>query len=192
MPPLILASRSPYRRALLERLRLDFAVCAPDVDEQARPGESAGSLAGRLATAKAEAAATAGAVVVGADQVAALDQRLLGKPGDHATALRQLLACRGRRVVFHTAATVIDARSGRSWQRIDETRVLFASLDPERIDRYLRLERPYDCAGAFKAEGLGIALLERIDSGDPTALIGLPLIWLAATLRMLGLDPLRP
>src|SRR5690606_33781796 len=118
--------------------------------------------------------------------------RILRKPGRHQAALEQLEACRGRSVVFHTAAAVIDGRDGRAWETVDVTEVDFARLDRDALDRYLALEQPYDCAGGFKAEGLGIILFSAIRSADPTALIGLPLIWVAATLRDAGLDPLHP
>ena len=132
------------------------------------------------------------AIVVGSDQVASLADERLRKPGDHATALRQLLACQGRTVVFHTAVSVIDQRSSGSWSHVDRTDVWFAARTADELDRYLKIEQPYDCAGSFKAEGLGIALFERIAADDPTALMGLPLIWLARTLKAAGLDPLAP
>lgn len=194
MRRLVLASTSPYKQALLARLALPFEAVAPGVEETAAPGEAPAHLALRLARAKAGAAAAgaaAGTVVVGADQVPALGEDVLRKPGDHATAARQLAACGGRTVVFHTAAVVADTQTGRSWETVDVTEVDFADLTPERIERYLCLERPYDCAGGFKAEGLGIVLFDAIRSRDPTALIGLPLIWLAGRLRAIGLDPLE-
>ena len=196
MPRLILGSGSTHRRRLIDRLRLEVLTRAPGVDETAKPGESAHALAVRLAEAKAERIArstdAADAVVIGADQAAALDGRLLGKPGDRTTAVRQLLACRGATVSFHTACMVLDGRTGRRFQGIDHTRVRFLHLDRRKIERYVELERPYDCAGGFRAEGLGITLFESIESKDPTALLGLPLIWLCTVLRELGLDPLEP
>jgi septum formation protein len=190
MPRLILASTSRYRRELLARLKIPFDTVAPGVDETERPGEAPDSLAARLAAAKAENVSAADAIVVGSDQVASLADARLRKPGDHATALRQLQACQGRTAVFHTAVAVIDQRSRRSWSHVDRTDVWFATRTPDELDRYLRIEQPYDCAGSFKAEGLGIALFERIATDDPTALMGLPLIWLARTLKAAGLDPL--
>jgi len=192
MTGLVLASTSPYRRALLARLGLTFTTVAPNVEESARADERPDELAGRLALAKARSVAAAGTIVLGSDQVAALGGRVLRKPGTHAVALEQLLACQSRVVDFHTAVAVIDGSRDRVWQTIDRTSVHFARLPTAALDRYLRLEQPYDCAGGFKAEGLGIALFERIESADPTALIGLPLIWVAATLRAAGLDPLAP
>ncbi|HEX5418956.1 MAG TPA: Maf family nucleotide pyrophosphatase [Gammaproteobacteria bacterium] len=204
MRRLILASTSAYKRQLLGRLRLPFETINPAVDESAAAGERPQALAARLARAKAEAAVRAeaegvahagagavpGAVVIGADQVPALGDEVLRKPGSHAAALRQLTSCRGRTVVFYTAAAVLETGTGRSWETVDVTEVDFAELAPERLDRYLELERPYDCAGGFKAEALGIVLFEAIRSNDPTALIGLPLIWVARALRSIGFDPL--
>ncbi len=194
MPRLILASASPYRRRLLERLGIPFDVRPADADESAVPGEDAPTLAARLATAKAQSIRTlnddADEIIIGADQVAALDGELLRKPGDHDTALRQLSACQGETVVFSTATTVIDCNSGRQWYGLDSTAVVFLKLSQAHLSRYLELEQPYDCAGGFKAEGLGISLFRSIRSEDPTALLGLPLIWLTQVLRDLELDPL--
>ncbi|HEU4619141.1 MAG TPA: Maf family nucleotide pyrophosphatase [Gammaproteobacteria bacterium] len=192
MKRLILASTSSYKRALLERLRLPFETRNPGLDERAEPGEHPRALAARLARGKAAAAASSGSVVIGADQVPALGEEVLRKPGGHAAAAAQLLACSRRTVVFYTSAAVMDSDSGRTWETVDVTEVDFAELDADRVERYLRVERPYDCSGGFKAEGLGIVLFEAIRSHDPTALIGLPLIWLAATLRRAGFDPLGP
>jgi 7-methyl-GTP pyrophosphatase len=191
MSQLILASTSPYRRELLARLGLAFSVAAPGVNEQPLPGEPPRNTARRLAVAKAQnVAARPGALVIGADQVATLDDQPLGKPGGHDAALEQLRRCQGKTVVFYTAVAVVGREAAPHWATVDETRVRFATLPEPALDRYLRREQPYDCAGSFKAEGLGIALFERIESTDPTALLGLPLIWLAATLRQAGLDPL--
>ena len=194
MPRLILASASPYRRRLLERLGIPFDVRPADADESAVPGEDAPTLAARLASAKAQSIRTlnddADQIIIGADQVAALDGELLRKPGDHDTALRQLSACQGETVVFSTATTVIDCNSGRQWYGLDSTAVVFLKLSQAHLSRYLELEQPYDCAGGFKAEGLGISLFRSIRSEDPTALLGLPLIWLTQVLRDLELDPL--
>jgi septum formation protein len=190
MKRLILASTSSYKRALLERLALPFEARNPSVDERAEAGEAPRAIATRLALAKAEAAAGPGTVAIGADQVPALDDGILRKPGDHISAVAQLLACSNRTVLFYTAVAVVDSDAGRTWETVDVTEVDFAKLDQERVERYLSIERPYDCSGGFKAEGLGIVLFEAIRSHDPTALIGLPLIWLAATLRRAGFDPL--
>lgn len=190
---LILASTSKYRAELLARLRLPFETRSPSVDEDILPGEAPDAAAARLALAKAEAVARgADALVIGADQIPSLDGRILRKPGTHAAALEQLVAFRGRTVLFHTAAAVIDARDGSAHRTVDVTEVDFTRLGRDALDRYLSLEQPYDCAGGFKAEGLGIILFSAIRSRDPTALIGLPLIWIAATLRACGLDPLAP
>jgi septum formation protein len=194
-PPreLLLASTSRYRRELLGRLGLPFATRAPAAEENALPGEPPEQMAARLAAAKARSVAAPDSVVIGSDQVASLDGRLLRKPGRHAVALAQLEDCQGKTVVFHTAAFVLDTASGRSWAHVDQTDVRFARLDRRALERYLEIEKPYDCVGSFKAEGLGVVLFESIESRDPTALIGLPLIWLAAALRSAGLDPLvRP
>jgi 7-methyl-GTP pyrophosphatase len=190
MPRLILASTSRYRRELLARLGLPFEVRSPGTDETPLSGEPPAALAARLALAKARAIQAADAVVIGADQAASLDDRRLGKPGGHPEALRQLQAAQGKKVLFHTAVAVVDAGTGREWTHVDQTGVQFARLTDAELDRYLKLEQPYDCAGSFKSEGLGVVLFERIESSDPTALIGLPLIWLAAALRSAGLDPL--
>jgi septum formation protein len=192
MPRLILASTSRYRRELLQRLRLPFDVQAPDVDETPQPGEAPAALALRLALAKARAVAALqpDAVVIGSDQVADLDGTAIGKPGNHERAVVQLQAMRGREVLFHTAVAVVRADRGHERALLAPVRVRLRALDDAEIERYLRAEQPYDCAGSAKSEGLGIALLEAIDSDDPTALVGLPLIRTCALLREAGLDPL--
>lgn len=189
---IILASTSPYRRALLERLQLPFTCIAPGVDETAHPSEGPADLAGRLALAKARAGATLhpGALVVGSDQVAASDAGLLGKPGEFAVARQQLAACSGREVRFYTALALV--APGQELQDLVVTTVKFRALDDEEINNYLRQEAPYDCAGSFKVEGLGIALFEAIEGPDPTALEGLPLMALARLFREAGVDVLRP
>ena len=189
---LVLASTSRYRRELLARLRLPFDVASPEVDEEVRDGELPLALASRLALEKAEAVAAgdAEAVVIGSDQVADLDGLALGKPGDHARATAQLKAMRGRRVVFHTAVAVVCRASGFRAVETASVGVRFRDCGDAEIERYLRLEQPYDCAGSAKAETLGIALLASIDSDDPTALIGLPLIRTCELLRRAGIDPL--
>ena len=185
---LILASSSRYRGALLQRLGLAFEGIAPDCDERARPGESPRAMAVRLADAKARRVADAhgDAVVIGSDQVAELDGIAIGKPGSHAQAVAQLQRCSGRIVDFHTAVCVIDGTRGSAHEFLDLTRVHFRALEGAEIERYLQVEQPYDCAGSFKCEGLGAVLFERVETTDPTALIGLPLIALAAALRRFG------
>lgn len=163
---------------------------APAVDETADPGELPALLAARLARLKAQAPDIDDAVVIGADQVATLDGVAIGKPGNRADAIAQLEACQGRSMLFHTAVAVFDRRESRLIEHMDLTRVHFARRSREEIERYVDLEPAFDCAGGFKAEALGIVLFQSIESRDPTALIGLPLIWLAGTLRELGFDPL--
>ncbi len=191
-PRLILASSSAYRRELLGRLQLPFEVIVPDIDERALPGEAPEATALRLARAKAQAVAARapGSMVIGSDQVATLDGEQIGKPGNHANALAQLQKMRGRRVVFHTALCLWDDRAaaltGGAQLANIQTFVTFRNLPDAELDAYLRIEQPYDCAGSAKNEGLGIAILEQIDSTDPTALTGLPLIALTGMLRKAG------
>lgn len=184
--PLILASTSRYRRELLERLRLNFSIVAPEVDETPLPAEAPAVLAQRLALAKAQAVARLHpqALVIGSDQVADLQGQCLGKPGDHDKAVAQLRAMRGREVIFQTAVALV--APGLVLQELAQVQVRFRDLADEEIERYLRAEQPYDCAGSAKSEGLGIALLDAIDSDDPTALIGLPLIRTCRLLRQAG------
>ncbi len=192
-PRLILASSSSYRRELLGRLRLPFEAIAPDIDETPRPGEMPEQTALRLARAKAEAIAVRepGALVIGSDQVATLDGEQIGKPGNHARALAQLQKMRGREVVFHTALCLWDGRVAdpAAAAQVENVQVFvrFRDLPDAELDAYLRIEQPYDCTGSAKNEGLGIALLERIGSTDPTALTGLPLIALTGMLRRAGM-----
>lgn len=192
MRQLILGSTSRYRRELLGRLRLPFDVVSPEVDETALPGEPPAALALRLALAKAHAVAQQhpSAVVIGSDQVADLAGEAIGKPGTHERAVAQLRRMRGRSVVFQTAVAVVCSTTGYSGSALVPVRVRFRQLADAEIEHYLRLEQPYDCAGSAKAETLGIALLEAIESDDPTALIGLPLIKTCALLRGAGIDPL--
>jgi septum formation protein len=187
---LILGSTSAYRRELLERLRIPFAVESPHVDETPLSGESPAALAQRLALAKAMAVADrfAQAIVIGSDQVADLDGLPLGKPGTHARAVLQLQQMSGKVVVFQTAVAVVCKESGFQQQSLAAVRVKFRNLSAAEIENYLRAEEPYDCAGSAKSEGLGIALLESIENDDPTALVGLPLIRTATMLRAAGLD----
>ena len=190
-PPLVLGSTSRYRRELLGRLRLAFDVVAPAVDETPLPGEAPAALARRLALAKARAVAASRpeAVVIGSDQVADLDGEPIGKPGTHERAVEQLRRMSGRTVIFQTALAVVRASTGFEQADLAPVRVTFRHLTDAEIERYLRLEQPYDCAGSAKSETLGIALLDAIESDDPTALVGLPLIRTARMLRAAGLDP---
>jgi len=194
---LVLASSSAYRKELLSRLHLPFDVAVPDIDESPLPGETPSATALRLAREKAAAVAARlpGSVVIGSDQVATLGDEQIGKPGNHASALAQLQKMRGREVIFHTALCVWDGRAEHpdsAAQLADlQTRVTFRDLPDAELDAYLRIEQPYDCAGSAKNEGLGIAILERIDSTDPTALTGLPLIALTGMLRNLGISFFR-
>jgi septum formation protein len=190
MPRLILASTSRYRRELLSRLGLPFEAQAPAVPEVPMAGETPAAMAARLALAKARSVGTPGAVVIGSDQVASLDGTLLRKPGSPNVAVAQLLACQGRTVLFHTAVAVIATDSGTTAEHVDVTEVRFRRLDAAALAEYVRREQPLDCAGSFKSEGLGVALFEEVSTRDPTALIGLPLIWLAGALKDLGVDPL--
>ncbi|NJS37350.1 MAG: septum formation inhibitor Maf [Brachymonas sp.] len=185
---LVLGSTSRYRRELLSRLNVPFEVAAPEVDETPLPGEQPAALAQRLALAKAQAVAAKfpQAVVIGSDQVADLNGLPLGKPGTHDKAVTQLRQMRGQTVIFQTALAVVCLETGFMQQDIAAVRVVFRDLSDEEIETYLRIEQPYDCAGSAKSEGLGIALLERIDNDDPTALIGLPLIRTARMIRAAG------
>ncbi len=186
--PVVLGSTSRYRRELLERLRVPFSVSAPDVDETPAAGESPRDLALRLALAKAKAVAAKhpDAVVIGSDQVADLGGQPLGKPGEHARAVQQLRQMRGQTVIFQTALAVVCLASGFEAVDLAEVKVVFRDLSDDEIENYLQAEKPYDCAGSAKSEGLGIALLESIDNDDPTALVGLPLIRTARLLRQAG------
>jgi septum formation protein len=192
-PPLLLASTSRYRRELLARLHLPFEVQAPQVDETRLDGETPAAMAQRLAQAKAAAVATLhrSAVVIGSDQVADLDGEAVGKPGNHERARAQLRRLSGQRVSFHTAVSVQRADRGFERTLLSSVRVQFRELSDAEIEFYLRTEQPYDCAGSAKCETLGIALLASIESDDPTALVGLPLIRTCELLRQAGIDPLR-
>lgn len=191
---LILASSSSYRKDLLSRLQLPFKILIPDIEETPLPGEQAYATALRLAEQKAIAVSkkAAEAIVIGSDQVATLDDELIGKPGSHENALKQLKKMRGRCVTFHTAICVIDGRTIGKEQTLQiqnvQTHVTFRRLPDHELDAYLRIEKPYDCAGSAKNEGLGIILIDKIESSDPTALTGLPLITLTTMLRNLGIQ----
>lgn len=185
---LVLASTSPYRRELLARLRLPFDIRAPGVDEIALAGEAPRETAMRLAQSKARAVAPscAGALVIGSDQVASLDGKSIGKPGTHELAVSQLQAMRGKCVTFHTALALLNTTSGAMKIVEVPTAVYFRNCSDDEIEHYLAMERPYDCTGSARIEGLGVALVERIVSDDPSALIGLPLMQLVTLLRSEG------
>lgn len=189
-PPIVLASTSRYRRELLQRLRLPFEVHAPQVDEAALPSEKPRDTALRLARSKASnvAARFPEAIVIGSDQTVDLDGTMLGKPHSHEAALAQLQSLQGRTAVFYTALAVIG--SAREQSDCVSTTVTFRNLPHSQLDAYLRLDQPYDCAGSAKIESLGIALIERVESDDPTALIGLPLIRLTSMLAAAGVEVL--
>jgi septum formation protein len=188
-PTLILGSTSPYRRELLQRLRIPFDIQRPEVDETPFANETPMALAQRLALAKAQAVAQRfpQAIVIGSDQVADLNGEPLGKPGNHANAVRQLERMRGKTVVFQTAVSVVCQATGFAQSDLAQVQVLFRHFSDQALQDYLHAEQPYDCAGSAKSEGLGIALLERIDNHDPTALVGLPLILTCRLLRAAGL-----
>ncbi|HTD02884.1 Maf-like protein [Undibacterium sp.] len=190
---LILGSSSIYRRELLSRLQLPFETISPDIDEAPLAGEAPEQTALRLAKEKAAAIArqAPNALIIGSDQVATLDGEQIGKPGNHANALQQLQKMRGRQVIFHTALCLLDAGEPDSTFGLQlvnvQTLVSFRDLPDHELDAYLRIEQPYDCAGSAKNEGLGIAIIEKIESSDPTALTGLPLIALTTMLRNAGM-----
>jgi 7-methyl-GTP pyrophosphatase len=191
-PTLVLASTSPFRRALLDRLGLPFIIAAPEVDETRRPDEPPQVLVLRLAESKARAVAPGhpGALIIGSDQVACIDGQVLGKPGGRDSAIAQLQRVSGKSVVFHTGLCLLNSATGRTQTLVEPFQVHFRLLTLERINGYLDREQPYNCAGSFKSEGLGIALFERLEGDDPSALIGLPLIRLVTLLESEGLDPL--
>ncbi len=186
--PLILASSSRYRRRQLERFLDEFEVVAPGIDESAIAAEEPAELAARLARSKAEAVSGQhrNAVVIGADQVAVLEGRVVGKPGDRTQAVEQLMSASGRTMQFLTAVCVLDPQSRRRYEHIDRTTVRFRRFDRRQAELYVDHDKPYDCAGSFRIEGAGFVLFRSVSTDDPTALIGLPMIWLAQTLRELG------
>lgn len=187
-PPIVLASTSTFRAELLARLGIEFEVDAPQAEESPREGENAEQMVMRLAEAKARAVAArhATALIVGSDQCAVLDDRILGKPGTHERATEQLRGLSGRQVVFHTGLCLLNTATGTVQTDAVPFTVVFRELEGDQIERYLRAEQPYGCAGSFKSEGLGIALFERLLGEDPTALIGLPLIRLVDMLAREG------
>ncbi|ANB03256.1 nucleoside triphosphate pyrophosphatase [Ectothiorhodospira sp. BSL-9] len=189
-PGLVLASTSPFRRELLQRLALPFDTCSPQVDETPKAGEAPGAMVARLAEAKARAGAEQkpDSLIIGSDQCAELDGRILGKPGDHQRAVEQLGAASGRTVVFHTGLCLLNAVTGEAQVDVVPFKVRFRSLSAEQIENYLRKEEPYQCAGSIKSEGLGIALFEVMEGDDPTALVGLPLIRLCTMMERAGLN----
>lgn len=187
-PRILLASASRYRQGLLDRFLDDYETVSADIDESPREGEDAAALATRLAREKAETASSQNrdALVIGADQLAVLEGNALGKPGDHQRAVEQLLAAAGKNVEFLTAVCVLDPVTRTRLEHTDKTTVRFRQFDRRLADIYLRHDEPYDCAGSFKIEGAGFVLFESVSTDDPTALIGLPMIWLAGTLQELG------
>jgi len=191
--PLLLASSSPYRRALLQRLGLPFVTASPDIDETPHEGENAGKLAGRLAREKAGALAVSypGHWIIGSDQVASLaDGQRLSKPGDLETAIEQLSRSSGQTVTFFTGLTLLNAKTGEQQSRCETFKAHFRTLSRQEITHYLEVEQPFDCVGSFKMEGLGIALFQSLEGSDPNSLIGLPLIALTDMLCNWGLNPL--
>ncbi|WP_458526387.1 Maf family protein [Onishia taeanensis] len=192
MPRLVLASSSPWRRQLLERLGLPFTWASPEIDETPRPGESPDALVHRLALTKASRLADSFShhLIIGSDQVAVFDGEILGKPGSDAAARAQLARFSGQRVRFLTGLAVLDTAGGRHWLDHETFDVVFRRLQEDEIARYVAREQPLDSAGSFRMEGLGVALFARLEGDDPNSLIGLPLIRLCAMLREAGLDPL--
>jgi septum formation protein len=187
-PDILLASSSPYRRGLLDRFLAEFEAVSPDVDESNTAGLEPRALASHLARAKAEAvsASSRNALIIGADQLAVLDGQVLGKPGSHQKAVEQLLAASGKSVTFLTAVCMLDPVTRKRYEHTDETIVHFREFDRRLAEAYLRLDEPYDCAGSFKLEGAGFLLFESVKTDDPTALIGLPMIWISDRLLELG------
>jgi len=187
-PRITLASSSRYRQGLLNRFLDDYDAVSPDVGETAREGEAPAELATRLARSKAEAVSSSHreALIIGADQIAVLEDTVLGKPGDHHKAVEQLLAAAGQKLEFLTAVCMLDPVTRRRYEHMDTTTVRFRRFDRRLAEAYLRHDEPYDCAGSFRIEGAGFVLFQSVSTDDPTALIGLPMIWLAGTLQELG------
>ena len=192
MQPILLASSSTYRRSLLARLRLNFDYASPDIDENPLPNETPYELVSRLSETKARALANTypSHLIIGSDQVAVLDGEILGKPHNHERAFQQLKAASGKEVSFKTGLCLLNAATDEQQLYVEEYRVQFRELSDEQINLYLSYEQPFDCAGSFKCEGLGIALFEKLSGDDPNTLIGLPLIRLVDMLRSFGIDPL--
>ena len=187
-PPLILASTSPFRRELLQRLGIDFSTAAPDIDESAHPGEKPSELVRRLSEAKARAiGASRQGLIIGSDQVATTGDDILGKPGSHEKAVEQLQYLSGKSVCFYTGLCLLNTETDTASVEVVPYTVLFRRLDDSQVENYLRADEPYNCAGSFKSEGLGITLFERMQGDDPSALIGLPLIQLTTLLREAGI-----
>jgi len=187
-PPIFLASSSSYRRGLLDRFLNDYECVTPGLDESAFESEDPASLASLLARKKAGAVSSKhrAALIIGAAQLAVIEDRVLGKPGDHRRAVEQLLASSGKAVRFLTAVCILDPVSRRRFEHVDTTTVRFRTFDRRLAEAYLRHDQPYDCAGSFKIEGAGFVLFESVNTDDPTALIGLPMIWLSGRLQELG------
>ena len=187
-PDIVLASSSPYRRGLLDRFLAEFEAVSPEVDESNNEGLEPAELARHLARSKAEAvsASARNALIIGADQLAVLDGQVLGKPGSHQKAVEQLLAASGKSVKFLTAVCMLDPVTRKRYEHTDETIVHFREFDRRLAEAYLRLDEPYDCAGSFKLEGAGFLLFESVKTDDPTALVGLPMIWISDRLLELG------
>jgi septum formation protein len=187
-PPIVLASSSQYRRGLLDRFLAEYEAISPDVDESNENGLEPRQLVSQLARKKAEAVSVNArqALIIGADQLAVLDEQVLGKPGDHSKAIEQLLAASGKTVTFLTAVCILDPVGRTRHEHVDTTTVRFRNFDRRMAEVYLRHDEPYDCAGSFKIEGAGFVLFESVNAEDPTALIGLPMIWVAGRLLELG------
>jgi septum formation protein len=187
-PTIFLASSSPYRRGLLDRFLDQYETVSPDVDESNEQGLAPAELATYLARKKAEAIVVNArqALIIGADQLAVLDDQVLGKPGDHQKAVEQLLAASGKAVTFLTAVCILDPIGRARFEHTDKTTVRFRQFDRRLAEAYLRHDQPYDCAGSFKLEGAGFVLFESVQTDDPTALIGLPMIWVSDRLLQLG------
>ncbi|MDJ0805506.1 MAG: nucleoside triphosphate pyrophosphatase [Gammaproteobacteria bacterium] len=190
--PIVLASTSPFRRELLQRLGLDFTVAAPNIDESAKPEEQPDQLVRRLAQLKAKAVATSHqhALIIGSDQVATINGKILGKPGDHQKAIEQLTLASGQKATFFTGLCLFNSATGNTQVCCELFDVYFRCLDPLDIENYLQREKPYNCAGSFKSEGLGITLFSKMAGDDPNTLIGLPLMRLVDMLRSEGVNPL--
>ena len=187
-PPILLASASRYRQGLIDRFLDEYEILSPQIDESPEKDEEPSNLAYRLARAKVEAVSRKNreALIIGADQLAVLGDRVLGKPGNHRAAVEQLMAASGKKMDFLTAVCILDSVTCGRYQHMDITTVRFRHFDRRLAEAYLRHDKPYDCAGSFKIEGAGFVLFESVSTDDPTALIGLPMIWVAGILRSLG------